>query len=250
MSGFFEAMALLTRVPTRGGAHTERAVPWLPVAGAFIGAIVAGIYAATRGVVGPAAAAALAVGAGILITGALHEDGLADTADAFGAGVNRERTLEILKDPRHGTYGTLALVLSVVVRVAALSGLTGGGALAALPAAHAVSRAAAGWMLRRWPAATPDGLGATYAAPVTSSQAGVAVAIGAVAAVGLLGPWGLGAIALAALPAWGLGRLAASKIGGITGDVLGAAQQLCEIGVLLLAAAAAHASGAVGWWRG
>ncbi len=247
MSGFFDAMALLTRVPTRGGAHTERAVPWLPVVGAFIGAIVGGIYAATRGAVGATAAAALAVGAGILITGALHEDGLADTADAFGAGVSRERTLEILKDPRHGTYGTVALVLSVLVRVAAVSALTGVAALAALPAAHAVSRASAAWMLGRWRAATPDGLGATYAAPVTSSQAGVAVAIGAIAAVGLLGPWGLGAIALAVVPAWGMGRLAASKIGGIVGDVLGAAQQLCEIGVLLLTVAA---GAAVPWWRG
>jgi adenosylcobinamide-GDP ribazoletransferase len=247
VSGFFDAMALLTRVPTRGGAHTERAVPWLPVVGAFIGAIVAGIYAATRGAVGPTAAAALAVGAGIMLTGALHEDGLADTADAFGAGVSRERTLEILKDPRHGTYGVLALVLSVLVRVAAVSALTGLAAVAALPAAHAVSRGAAGWMLGRWPAATRDGLGATYAAPVTSAQAGVAVAIGAIAAMGLLGPWGVGAVALAVLPAWGMGRLAASKIGGITGDVLGATQQLSEIGVLLLAVAA---GAAVPWWRG
>ncbi|MEX2555450.1 MAG: adenosylcobinamide-GDP ribazoletransferase [Actinomycetota bacterium] len=250
MSGFFDAMALLTRVPTRGGAHTERAVPWLPVVGAVIGVVVAGMYASTRGAVGPTAAAALAVGAGILLTGALHEDGLADTADAFGAGVGRERTLEILKDPRHGTYGTLALVLSVVVRVAALSALTGLAAVTALPVAHSVSRAAAGWMLGRLPAATPDGLGATYAAPVTSLQAGVALGIGAIAAVGLLGVWGLGAVSLAVLAASGVGRLAASKIGGITGDVLGATQQLCEIGVLLLAAAAARAGGAVPWWQG
>ena len=246
MSGFFDAMALLTRVPTRGGAHTERAVPWLPVVGAVIGAAVAGIYAATRGAVGPTTAAVVAVGAGIVLTGALHEDGLADTADAFGAGVSRERTLEILKDPRHGTYGVLALVLSVVVRIAAVSELTGLGAVVALPAAHAVSRAAAAWMLGRLPAATPGGLGATYAGPVTSSQAATAVAIGAIAAVGLLGPWGIGAVAVAVLVAWGTGRLAESKIGGITGDVLGAAQQLCEIGVLLLAFAA---GGADPWWR-
>lgn len=247
MSGFFDAMALLTRVPTRGGAHTERAVPWLPVVGACIGAVVAGIYALTRGAVGSTAAATIAVGAGILITGAFHEDGLADTADAVGAGVSRERTLEILKDPRHGTYGIVALVLSVLVRVAAVSALTGVAALAALPAAHAVSRASAAWMLGRWPAATPDGLGATYAAPVTPSQAWVAVGIGAIAAAGLLGLWGAAAIALAALAGWGMGRLAVSKIGGIVGDVLGAAQQLCEIGVLLLAVAAGTA---VPWWRG
>lgn len=247
MSGFFDALALLTRVPTRGGAHTERALPWLPVVGAVLGGVVSGLYAASRGAVGPVAAATIAVGAGILLTGALHEDGLADTADAFGAGVDRDRTLAILKDPRHGTYGVLALVLSVVARVAALSALTGIEAAAALPAAHAVSRAAAAWMLARWPAATPGGLGATYAGPVTWSQAGMALLAAAIAAVGLLGPWGVAALALAVLPAAGLGRMASRRIGGITGDVLGAAQQLCEIGVLLLAVAA---SAAIPWWRG
>ena len=247
MSGFFDAMALLTRVPTRGGARTERAVPWLPLVGAVIGVIVAGMYAVTRGPVGSTAAAALAVGGGILLTGALHEDGLADTADAFLAGVDRERTLAILKDPRHGTYGVLALVLSIATRVAAVSSMSGIAAAGALPAAHAVSRAASAWMLARWPAATADGLGATYAGPVTRRHAATAVAAAAIVAAGLLGLWGLGALAVAALPALVLGRAAQRKIGGITGDVLGAAQQIGEIGVLLLAVSAGEA---LPWWRG
>jgi adenosylcobinamide-GDP ribazoletransferase len=246
MSGFFDAMALLTRVPTRGGERTERAAPWLPVVGVMIGGVVAAVYATTRSPLGPLAAAVLAVGTGILLTGALHEDGLADTVDAFGAGVGRERTLEILKDPRHGTYGVLALVLGVGARVAAIAELTGIGAVAAVPAAHAVSRAAAAWMLARWPAATPGGLGATYSAPVTRRHAGTAIAAAACVGVGLLGLWGLGALAIAAVSALVMGRLSEGRIGGITGDVLGAAQQLCEIGVLLLAVAA---GGGIPWWR-
>lgn len=246
MSGFFDAMALLTRVPTRGGARTERAVPWLPVVGAAIGAAVAAVYAATRPAIGPLPAAVLAIGSGILITGALHEDGLADTADAFGAGEGRERTLEIMKDPRHGTYGMLALVLSVGLRVAALSQLSAVAAMAALPAAHATSRAAAAWMLSRWPAATPDGLGATYAGPVTRAHAATAVMFGGVAAAALLGAWGAASFVIVAIPALALGRVASRRVGGITGDVLGAAQQIGEIGVLLLAGAV---RANVPWWR-
>jgi adenosylcobinamide-GDP ribazoletransferase len=247
VSGFFDALALLTRVPTRGGAHTERAVPWLPVVGAAIGAGVAAIYWATNGALGSLAAAALAVGAGILVTGALHEDGLADTADAFGAGVDRERTLAILKDPRHGTYGVLALVVSVVARVAAVSSLDGTAALVALPVAHAAGRGSAAWMLTRHRPATPDGLGATYAGPVTSRQAPFAIAAAAVPAIGLLGWWGAGALAIAAAVGVAAGRWSQRKIGGITGDVLGAAEQVVETGVLLLSVAA---GAAVPWWRG
>lgn len=241
MSGFFDALALLTRVPTRGGARTERAVPWLPVVGAMVGAAVAGIYALTRDPLGPVAAAVLAIGAGIVLTGALHEDGLADTVDAFGAGVDREETLAILKDPAHGTYGVLALVLSVVGRVAAVATLSAGAAAVALPAAHALGRGAAAWMLRVFPPATPDGLGATYAGPVTVLGASVAAGVSAGIAVPLLGLWGPGAIVVAGIPAYLLGRTAGRRIGGVTGDVLGAAEQVAEIGVLLLAAAAGAA---------
>ena len=246
MSGFFDALALLTRVPTRGGAHTERAVPWLPVVGAAIGGAVGSIAWATHGALGSFAAAAVAVGAGVVLTGALHEDGLADTADAFGAGVGREATLAILKDPRHGTYGVLALVVSILVRVATVASLDPRAALAALPAAHGVGRGTAAWMLTRHRPATPDGLGATYAGPVTAAQAPVAITITTSLAGGLLGLWAAAALVLAGVVALVAGRWSERKIGGITGDVLGAAEQVVETGVLLLAVATGTA---VPWWR-
>ena len=87
--------------------------------------VVAGGYVLLVEVLPGLAAAALAVTLGIVITGALHEDGLADTVDAFGAGGGPEETLRILKDPTHGTYGVIALVLSIVLRVLALAALPG-----------------------------------------------------------------------------------------------------------------------------
>ena len=247
MKGFRAAVGLLTRVPSRPGPETEKAIPWLPVVGALVGAVVALVYIALRSATTPLAAAAVAIGAGMLVTGAFHEDGLADTADAFGADVSRPRRLEILKDPRHGTFGVAALVVSVVARIAGIAALSRTAALVALPAAHAVSRAAPALQLWVLPAATPTGLGATYAEPVGRRSALPAAGAGVLVAVVLLGVWSLPALAVAATVAAGMGWLAMRKIGGITGDVLGATQQLVEIGVLLLCVAAGRS---LPWWRG
>jgi adenosylcobinamide-GDP ribazoletransferase len=247
MRGFLGAVSLLTRVPARGDAPPERAVPWLPVVGALIGALCAGVYAATRAVLTPPVAATLAVGAGVLLTGALHEDGLADVADAFGAGGGRERVLEIMKDPRHGTYGVLALVLGVAARIAAVAGMGPAAAAVALPAAHAAARATAGPLMWLLPRASDGGLGGRYAERTTRSVALAAGAVGAAVGVGLLGTWGVAAVAVAAAAAASMGALAMRRIGGVTGDVLGAAEQLVEIGILLLALAIRTS---IPWWRG
>ena len=247
MSGFRAAVGLLTRVPARPGPETEKALPWLPVVGALIGATVAALYVLLRDAIAPLAAASVAVGAGALLTGGLHEDGLADTADAFGADVPRERRLEILKDPRHGTFGVLALVVDVVIRIGAVAALDAGAAFVALPAAHAASRAAPALLIWLLPTASPEGLGATYSRPVTARSAIVAILAGTLIAAGLLGSWGLIAGGVIAVVAAVMGRVSLRKIGGITGDTLGAAQQLTEIGVLLVCVAAGSG---IPWWRG
>ena len=120
--GFVAAVQFLTRVPvrTKRPSDLSAAVVWFPVVGALVGAAV-GVVAAVLGEVVPMpVAATVAVLAGVLLTGAFHEDGLADTADAIWGGWTRERRLEILKDPRHGTYGVAALAGSIVVRVVAV----------------------------------------------------------------------------------------------------------------------------------
>src|SRR5690606_10536778 len=119
-------------------------VPWFPIAGALIGAAVGGIAVGMSELVPPLVAGAVAVGAGVLVTGAFHEDGLADVADAFGGGWTVERRLEILKDSRHGTYGVAALATSIVVRVACAAAiLTPAALFTAFVAAHTLGRSAA-----------------------------------------------------------------------------------------------------------
>lgn len=254
MKGLRVAASFLTRVgvgaAAPGPAELARSVPWFPVVGGLLGVGTAGAYAVAQLVLPSVVAAALAVCVAVLVTGAFHEDGLADTADAVGGGVSREDALRILKDPAHGTYGVLAIVLSVLLRVGALASLDGWAALAILPAAHALSRAASVGLLGWVPPAVDEGLGAIYAATLT--RRGVLRAIGAGLLIGLvsLGAWLLPAALLAGLVAGAVGWLAIRKLGGLTGDVLGAAQQAGEVMVLLLGAAAvANGWPWMPWWR-
>src|SRR4030095_13904282 len=113
-----------------------RSVPWFPVVGAGVGLVVAGVYGGGRLALPPLPAAALGLVAGICVTGAFHEDGLGDTADAFVGGWDRESTTRILKDPRLGTFGVLAVAASLLLRVAAVAALAPGGRRAGPPAAH------------------------------------------------------------------------------------------------------------------
>lgn len=242
MRGFFDAVSLLTRVPTRGGANTARAVAWLPVVGVAIGLLVAGIFVWLRDLLTPLAAASVAVAAGILVTGALHEDGFADTADAFGARADRARTLEILDDPRHGTFGVLALVISFVTRSSAVAGLDIVTAAVVLPVAHALARGTAAMLLAVLRPATSAGLGATYARGGVTRRALIGLGIAMAIAIVATGAWALPAAAVAIGATLLVGLLAVAKIRGVTGDVVGAAEQLAEIGLLFLALAVAPAS--------
>jgi adenosylcobinamide-GDP ribazoletransferase len=183
-------------------------------------------------------AALLAMLAGLALTGALHEDGLADTADGFFGGHDREGRLAIMSDSRHGTFGVLAIVLSVLLRAAALAQI-GEVVLVglALIAAHAASRAALPLAMRTLAPARAEGLGVTAGRPPLP-LAVAALVIGLTIALAALGPErGAMTIVLAGLMLFGLGVVAQRRIGGYTGDVLGAFQQIGEIVMLLTAAA-------------
>lgn len=237
LTGLRTAAAFLTRLPVAprlGTADLGRGLPWFPLVGAFVGLVAAGAYLGMRVLAGRVLAAVTGVAVAILVTGALHEDGLADLADALGAR-DRAHALEVLRDPVHGTFGVLALVLSVVARVSAVATLRGASAVAVLVGAHALSRAAAASLLLG-PAARSDGLGASYARSATPFQVGAAVLIGALVAGGAMGVWGLAGAGLAAVAAVAGVRVARRVLGGTTGDVLGAVQQGAEILVLVLGA--------------
>ena len=250
MHGFLAAVQFLTRIPvrTRQAPDLAVAVVWFPVVGALIGAIVGGAVAGLGEFVPAAVAAAVGVLLGIAVTGAFHEDGLADTADALAGGWTRERRLEILADPRHGSYGVAALCGSIVLRVVAVAALAPASvtAFGGLVAAHVLARGAAVATMAVMPLAKPDGLGAGYARAVTASRAAaasiVAVGIATLATGWWAGPLAGAAVAAAALVAFFAWR----TIGGITGDVLGAIEQLAECSVLVVVAGLASHVGV--WW--
>jgi adenosylcobinamide-GDP ribazoletransferase len=237
-------LAFLTRLPLVHsqpvtGGDVARASWTFPVIGAGVGAFGALIYWLAHGLGLPAfVCAALAVAATLLITGGLHEDGLADTADGFGAGVTPGRKLEIMRDSQIGTYGVAALILSLLLRVGAIASLAEPGLAAlALIAAHAGARATLPAFMRRVPRARQDGLSADAGEPPQQSSA-IAAAIGLVVLLLCLGFSAtlIAAVLLAAalgLMAW----LCLRQIGGQTGDVLGALEQVSEILILLVAAA-------------
>jgi adenosylcobinamide-GDP ribazoletransferase len=250
---FRGAVSFLTRIPTGTGTSSPEAmamwVPYFPVVGALVGLSGALAYVAASELWIPIVAATLAVAVEVVLTGGLHEDGLGDSADALG-GADPVEARRILKDPRLGSFGVLAVVLGVILRIGALASLQTWSAAAALPAAHALARAAATAVLGSTPIASQDGLGAAYARVLSGRTllAGVAAALLiSVVAIGLWAP--LAAVGCAFI-AWWIGRAATRRIGGVTGDVLGAIQQCALIAVLLLASAVETQGWApLAWWR-
>jgi len=237
-------LAFLTRLPLvqsapATGDDVVRASWTFPVIGAGVGAFGALIYWLMHALgLHVFVCGVVAVAATLLITGCLHEDGLADTADGFGASGTPARKLEIMRDSQIGTYGAAALTLSLMLRAGAIASLVDPALAApALIAAHAGARAAMPVFMRRVPRARQDGLSAEAGAP-PQRRSVAAVLIGLVVLFLCLGlsatliAFALLAVALG-LMAW----LSIRQIGGQTGDVLGALEQLSEILILLTAAA-------------
>ena len=236
-----DALRFFTRLPLPAapdGDFDFNRFAWAaPAAGAIVGLVGVVVLAAGFALGLPAfVAAALAIAATVVATGALHEDGLADVADGFGGGATQERKLEVMRDSRIGAYGAVALVLSLAVRIGALSAaLAHGlwGAAGALVIATAVSRAGALAPLALLDPVRPDGAGAAAGRLEPRSFAAACLAALAVTLVAGQAATGLGhalAGALgAAAGAAAMTALARRQIGGQTGDVAGAAQQWAEI---------------------
>jgi adenosylcobinamide-GDP ribazoletransferase len=221
------AVAFLTRVPVGrvelGRDDVARGSVLFPLVGAGIGLVVGLVAVGLDSRLGPLLAAALAVAFEALLTGAIHLDGLADTADGLGAGT-RERALAVMREGAIGAFGATALGLDLLVKTAAIAAILSGPApVLALVAAFAVGRAAPLALAAAFPyAREEDGIGRALAG---RPWAAVGVALGIVVAVGALGMRGLwiagaAAVAVAAL------ALVARRLGGVTGDVLGAAAEL------------------------
>lgn len=232
------AMGLLTRIPVGNSALPDgdaaRSVWAFPLVGALLGLLSSGVamLALTTGI-GSDIAAALTLGFLVVVTGAMHEDGLADTADGLWGGWTRERRLEIMKDSAIGAYGVIAIVLSLIVRWKAISVLIAAGViLPALILTAMAARAPMGVAMAYMPHARRGGLSANVGtSPRPAAWLGVAIAV--VAALTFGGVFGLLAIACAAILAFVFARVAIGKIGGQTGDILGAMQQISEVTILI-----------------
>lgn len=237
MRGARAALAFLTRLPAGPleSADFAAAPGWFAAIGLGLGTVMAGVWFLAAWVWTPPLAALAAVAVGLLLTGALHEDGLADTFDGLGAPRPTERALEIMRDSRIGAFGALALGLGLAARVAALAAL-GGLAPVALIAGQGLSRAGMTLMLRAGPYVRQSGAGTGMTGPLGS---GLGLLVLATAAAAALALWaaGLGALlaglAGLALVQLALRRWAQQRLGGITGDILGAAQVLGDLGFLL-----------------
>lgn len=243
---FFVALQFFTRLPVPRWVGFEPA--WLhasarhfPAVGLLVGAVAAVVLGAAAVATSPVVAVVLSMMATVALTGAFHEDGLADTCDALGGHVSRERALEIMKDSRIGSYGAVGLVLMLGLKAAVLVSLPVALALPALLFAHTVSRAMAVLVIRALPYA--GDLAAAKAKPLAQgvSAGGAGGALGWVLVVG-------GAI-VASRPVWwtavvlsllfalagarACARCWQRRLGGFTGDTLGATQQVTEVLVLL-----------------
>jgi adenosylcobinamide-GDP ribazoletransferase len=234
------AAAFLTRVPlpvTADAVDVGSAARWFPLVGGALGGAGALIAWAMTGVIAfpPMLTATLVVGFGAWVTGAIHLDGLADTADGFGGGRSREDVLRIMRDPAIGSYGATALVIVIGTKVTALAALLDrGAALPFLIAAPAISRwtvsALAAWLPY---ARTDAGLGQAVTHGRDTIGPIVATAITALIAIAALRADALMAWPLAALTAAWVASAARRRIGGVTGDVFGASIELTETAVLL-----------------
>lgn len=240
------AFQFLTRLPTPrlrdfDPASISRSARYFPFVGQVVGVVSAGVFLAASAIWSLAVAALLAVAAGVLVTGGFHEDGLADTADGLGGGQDSARRLEIMKDSRVGTFGVLALVLTLGLKVAALADLGATMGAFAVLAAHGLARGASVLAMWRMPY-VGDLVNARWKPSPTGLHPGE-VATAVLLAVWPLvflpaGPAILG-VAVGGGFALALALLARRLIGGQTGDVLGAVEQMFEVGFLLGIAALA-----------
>lgn len=239
---FFTRLPLPAVADNSDPGELAEAARAFPLAGATIGFLVGAVYAVALWLgFTPWLGSGLAVAAGVALTGALHEDGLSDVADGFGGGATPEAKLAIMRDSRMGTYGVAALSLTLVIRVAALAAL-GDGVLVVtvLIAAGAISRTAMAAVMEKLEPARTDGLGSDAGRPEAGGVI-VACGIALIIAMAVLGPTtGFAASAFAALAAAGMAALARRQIGGQTGDILGAVQQVAEITFLLAMVALTH----------
>jgi adenosylcobinamide-GDP ribazoletransferase len=236
---FFIALQFFTRLPIPAwvgfeAAWLQHASRYFPLVGAVVAAVAAGVYYAAALVLPAPVAAVLSTAASIYITGAFHEDGFADTCDGLGGGMTKERALEIMKDSRVGAYGAIGIVCMLAAKLSALAMLPPRVAVAALFVAHPLSRLAATALIWKLDYVRGEGKAKPLAQQMSSAEFAIATLTCALPAACVLAADAmtpaavLAALLAAAGAALWLGRWFVRRLGGYTGDCLGAVQQLAE----------------------
>ncbi len=240
---FVTALAFLTRIPVRNAIGTPEAIgqsaSLFPVIGALVGAAEVLVLWTCRRTMPPTLTATVIVLTGILLTGALHLDGLADMADGFGGGRTRDDVLRIMRDDQIGTYGAIALITIILLQISAIASLIERDAAARfLVVAPAAGRWAMVLLGQRLPYARPDaGLGRALTDHVRSREVWASTALVLAIATVLARGSGMVVLALTVALTAGVGVLCSRRIGGITGYTLGANAVLCETLILVAAVA-------------
>lgn len=241
---FFGAIRFFTRLPVPAWVgHSAEALNhsarYFPAVGLLVGGIGALVYLGAALLWPKSVAVLLSMAATIYATGAFHEDGFADMCDGFGGGMTRERVLEIMKDSRIGAYGAIGIGCLLALKVTLLALLPPAVAIAALFLAHPVSRLAATALIWRLDYARAEGKAKPMAQEMTSAEFAIGFVCATLPAL-LLGfyhylSWGaiLGGALGAAGAAFWLARKCVRRIGGYTGDCLGAVQQVAEVAIYL-----------------
>jgi adenosylcobinamide-GDP ribazoletransferase len=236
MKSLLLALSFLTAVPVNLKEAPEpgdlgRSAVWFPLIGILIGGLSGLVCYGLRTVLSPVLAAVLSTAVWIGLSGGLHLDGLADCFDGLMHPSNPQRRLEIMKDPRIGSFGGIGLILAIGLKIALLQSLPTPYLLIALPLAAGAGR----WLLLpagKQPLARPGGMGADFAAGLNTRV--LAIGLIPVLALALFsGRVGLAGLAAACLSAWGLFHLAKKQLGGVTGDVFGLTVEIAEMVIVL-----------------
>jgi adenosylcobinamide-GDP ribazoletransferase len=241
VTGLVVAIRYLTIVPVPGRHHASpgdlgRAAAWFPVIGVGLGALlVLGDRLGSR-VFPPWVSAVLTVAVWKALTGALHLDGLADCLDGL-AGRDREHRLAIMRDSRIGTFGAVGLVLFLMLEVAAVASVESITRWRVLLVAPVVARAVPPMLARLFASARGEGQGAAFGAGVGRAGAALALILAVVVAFVVLGAAGVTATVLALVVAAAGAALVSRRLGGLTGDVLGAAVECAELVAVLVVVA-------------
>lgn len=250
---FFTALQFFTRLPIPrwvgfDPAWLNQASRYFPLVGVVVAIITCAVYAVGFKLFPPVIAVILSTAAGIYATGAFHEDGFADMCDGFGGGMTQERVLEIMKDSRIGAYGALGAFCLLLLKCATLTQLPPFGAMAALLFAHPMSRLMAVSLIWRLDYARAEGKSKPLAQKMRTMEFAIAAVTALLPALALIYlnwlSWTMlisGLVAALVATIW-LARKFVRRIGGYTGDCLGAVQQVTEVIFYLCVLVGLHTS--------